>query len=916
MRESNFNFPAYNRAAVCISSGLYDRRALDAPATSLPLVNSLHHLANLTATSPRIRDIVAHDGGVERLVRILKYCTQGGAAAQQPQATLPDLKGKGRELGRSARRSPFKSFAEYDLLPTLEDLRDLEEADVDGALLALSGASPSDGYLYSVPRSLLLPAPSRPRHLYCTYALAFSCIVNVGVRGSEATRTRVVEAGALDVVVYVLERYLEDVERRRQLNVIEWQKEEEARRAALAEEEGGDAEMQVDGEERERAVPMQEDPTVTPSSSSFLAAHSHPHSLSSASVSPLSSVPVSPVPPSPPIASSSHSSSASPSVVRPLLTRLNVVAASASASAVSGVAGGLFPPSRVATPDTVASMDEAASLTGDENDAEGEGSGTSASGVGEPGEQDEEMLSVAVAGGSSASSQASSSAPSRRVCAVLAAAEAAKAEQPSPPVEPSSADVSMPDASASAAPSASTSRDSSDREDAVGGGDEADEEDPLEAAAAARRQMQQQARRRSRSIPHGGGALATPRHAPAPSVPAVPAAPQQQPAFQHPHPPSASTAAFSPASTATAPGEHPFPVREEDVVQTLQLLGYLSKYPHVRTVLHQPSAACSGTFVPHAHAHSAPSSTTRRPLSPPTNVFSLVEAFTYRPPTSDPFTPPYPSEMRYWAGVIMRNACRKDGVQGGIRQCANMRCGAWESCPRQFAKCRRCRKAKYCSKECQSEAWQHGHRYWCHKMSTRTSRRTGDEPSTSAHPSSSSAAAAAAGENVADSSNPASGAEGVATPTLGAEGRRHHHHRTHGHGEHAHAHARRTHRPSPAATEDEDASDEEELPPPSAPSLPGFDNGATPRAVQRPLPPPGIGADEALWPAPAAGGEVTGLGGEVLVDEERVAREMIGFGGEGMGMGMGMGMMGGMGEEEMGMGMRGAEGVVVRVPSA
>lgn len=40
-------------------------------------------------------------------------------------------------------------------------------------------------------------------------------------------------------------------------------------------------------------------------------------------------------------------------------------------------------------------------------------------------------------------------------------------------------------------------------------------------------------------------------------------------------------------------------------------------------------------------------------------------------------------------------------------------CGKWESYPREFAKCRRCRKAKYCGKECQSIAWSDGHRFWC-----------------------------------------------------------------------------------------------------------------------------------------------------------------------------------------------------------
>ncbi|TFK96702.1 hypothetical protein BDV98DRAFT_302714 [Pterulicium gracile] len=92
-----------------------------------------------------------------------------------------------------------------------------------------------------------------------------------------------------------------------------------------------------------------------------------------------------------------------------------------------------------------------------------------------------------------------------------------------------------------------------------------------------------------------------------------------------------------------------------------------------------------------------------------TNVFSLVERFTFRPSSSEadlPNPPPkLPVEIQYWAGVIMRNACRKDDSRGGIRQCANMLCGKWESYPREFAKCRRCRKAKYCGKECQSTAW-------------------------------------------------------------------------------------------------------------------------------------------------------------------------------------------------------------------
>ncbi|KAF8311715.1 MYND domain-containing protein, partial [Clavulina sp. PMI_390] len=97
------------------------------------------------------------------------------------------------------------------------------------------------------------------------------------------------------------------------------------------------------------------------------------------------------------------------------------------------------------------------------------------------------------------------------------------------------------------------------------------------------------------------------------------------------------------------------------------------------------------------------------------NIFSLVERFTFRPSPSEPTLLRLPPEIQYWAGVIMRNACRKDESRGGIRQCASMTCGRWEQFPREFAKCRRCRKAKYCGKECQSRAWAEGHRFWCNQ---------------------------------------------------------------------------------------------------------------------------------------------------------------------------------------------------------
>ncbi|GAB1528194.1 hypothetical protein RhiTH_011386 [Rhizoctonia solani] len=49
------------------------------------------------------------------------------------------------------------------------------------------------------------------------------------------------------------------------------------------------------------------------------------------------------------------------------------------------------------------------------------------------------------------------------------------------------------------------------------------------------------------------------------------------------------------------------------------------------------------------------------------NVFSLVERFTFRPSPSETTLPRLPHEIQYWADVIMRNACRKDDQRGGIR---------------------------------------------------------------------------------------------------------------------------------------------------------------------------------------------------------------------------------------------------------
>lgn len=154
--------------------------------------------------------------------------------------------------------------------------------------------------------------------------------------------------------------------------------------------------------------------------------------------------------------------------------------------------------------------------------------------------------------------------------------------------------------------------------------------------------------------------------------------------------------------------------RDEDVLMSLQLLAYVSKYCNLRTYFQQshlvpklkigyhiqmlddnpPTGDCS---------HLDESQEEEYLLPDDFNIFPLVEKFTVRHHSQD---------MQYWAGVVMRNLCRKDDSRGGIRQCAYYECGKWEQWTRQFAKCRRCRRTKYCSKECQKNAWVY-HRHWC-----------------------------------------------------------------------------------------------------------------------------------------------------------------------------------------------------------
>ncbi|TDZ23461.1 MYND-type zinc finger protein samB [Colletotrichum orbiculare MAFF 240422] len=153
--------------------------------------------------------------------------------------------------------------------------------------------------------------------------------------------------------------------------------------------------------------------------------------------------------------------------------------------------------------------------------------------------------------------------------------------------------------------------------------------------------------------------------------------------------------------------------REEDVLMSLQLLAYVSKYCGLRSYF-QKSHLVPRLKIGKQLLYLDGDGVVDDPIDEEVleqeyllpddfNIFPLVEKFTVRHHSTD---------MQYWAGVVMRNLCRKDDTRGGIRQCAYYQCGKWEEFTRQFAKCRRCRRTKYCSKECQKSAWAF-HRHWC-----------------------------------------------------------------------------------------------------------------------------------------------------------------------------------------------------------
>lgn len=625
MREVNFSIPNVNKASVGITTALYDRRALDCTST-LPLINSLNHLAYLTTSSARIRDILTVDGGIERLVCILKN-------------------------GRS------------------QEMMEIWK-----------------------------------------WNLAFQCVVNIGVRGSENVRTRVVEADMVPVIATILDNYIKALDKYRE-------KFEETARRTTVKPEGN---------------PRTTKPSASLSSRAPLELHTLHDRADSASdgrtfrrQQPPQSIEI-----PQPFAQANHPHRQHPQPTEardmeltPTLTQFPAMS----------------PPERTT-----------ANRHHHHHHHHNHGRHHFHNGPG-TGSRHYSMHSIVTTIPSVDPGEAFRLRPVRdvdRLPSTLPALQSGITSQPESPTTPSAPMV------APTLPNARNRRRSSNRQHQYTSGDSDDangEEvasetsvlnesldnsmidiqttvdvqeavDPMLDAVAtplglAAQDVSEGQEVETFNITHRSaidGSIINTNVPPTNPATGFPPAPQVMNASALPPPmapPNFHARYF--LDRSAHPGILAAAPRDEDVLMSLQLLAYVSKYCNLRSYFQQSHLVPKLTIGhnlqmlddnhPNECVHPDESEQEEFLLPDNYNIFPLVEKFTVRHHSQD---------MQHWAGVVMRNLCRKDDARGGIRQCAYYQCGKWEEWTRQFAKCRRCRRTKYCSKECQKNAWVY-HRHWC-----------------------------------------------------------------------------------------------------------------------------------------------------------------------------------------------------------
>lgn len=670
MREVNFSIPSANKASVSITTALYDRRALDCTST-LPLINSLNNLAYLTTSSGRIRDILTVDGGIERLVCILKE-------------------------GRS------------------KDLMEMWK-----------------------------------------WNLAFQCIVNIGVRGSEAVRTRVVEADMVPVIATILDNYFHVIDKCRERADSETKRKSSLAPAISSAARGfsrSSARHDALGQHRSERTRRHAPPPIAIPEPDHTPETDEPNGditpTATAPALSLSSPPERTTFPRQPQPSSHHHHQSHHHHHRSHGQRLQFASPTAGSSRQ--------------TPDQPMSAVPLHSNAG--------------ASFGLRVVRDIDRLPSMVP---TLHAELNSQPQSPATPVALSARPAMPVRVPVGPPSPPA-----PDAhpwrprrqSVRRQLSLSGSEDGTAVEDLASSNETEPPRDPVDVQAdivmqdivdddgileprtdtvtlavsevSTNEDETFNITHRSSTDGSAVNPTVTPTQgqtgfAPAPIPPALnplnatPPSMQQTPAWLPPRQPFDRPA---PASILAA-----MP-RDEDVLMSLQLLAYVSKYCNLRTYFQQTHLVPRLKIGKELRLHDPdyqptnPSSSgptdeeldeewdnefVQKPGEKPYNIFPLIEKFTAKPSSasssasssrhansSAPPASPQQGDMQYWAGVVMRNLCRKDDSRGGIRQCAYWQCGKWEEYTRQFAKCRRCRRTKYCSKECQKGAWG-SHRFWC-----------------------------------------------------------------------------------------------------------------------------------------------------------------------------------------------------------
>lgn len=617
MREVNFSIPNVNKASVGITTALYDRRALDCTST-LPLINSLNHLAYLTTSSARIRDILTVDGGIERLVCILK------------QGRSKDMMGMWK------------------------------------------------------------------------WNLAFQCVVNIGVRGTENVRTRVVEADMVPIIATILDNYIKVIDKCRE-------KAEEANQKHLHD----------NSHRRHRAHDHR---ASKPSSFAGRAGRSDLDQRSLRRNGP------------PPIDVSA--TYAGPSTVTGQVT--------AEVAAAASRRGFMTNPERpVVTPTRPHHSLRAADarFTGAVTPGQPAQPFAPAAPAMDsfepfvrPARDVERLVYMATLGPGDATSLPNSPTtplppPQLRSPTVRSATNLDASSRPRrrPSIRNQTSMAETDDLHADSMPSDESPEaemtGTAEMPSAVGIQDISMDEGEsmltgasLELTNPTVSETHQDAGAFNithRGAPIDGSIGNNTNQTPMPPMGSSPS----RPALGAPSQPVGSNPAVPRylLDRHLVPNPHMLTAmpQEEDVLMSLQLLAYVSKYCGLRSYFqksHLVPRLTIGNDVELlddeddcSSEETALAADEEYLLPNDFNLFPLVEKFTVRYHSTD---------MQYWAGVVMRNLCRKDETRSGIRQCAYYQCGKWEEYTRQFAKCRRCRRTKYCSKECQKSAWAF-HRHWC-----------------------------------------------------------------------------------------------------------------------------------------------------------------------------------------------------------